>query len=425
VSPSFSRDDLHIGPCGSAGCGQLPLRFGPSVDPSTALVDFTPDPALQRADAVYVSLAGIGSGLLCLPGQDVLLAEVEIANNRSPFLPAPALSGEGAGPSHRNGGALLPTALIAHESGAASGLWRVFVRPRLGDSSGLVYEVLLESSLRLHRLTAALIPPRGVDASQVSFGGCTEPGDPGLGQRLCTRASELGPYVDRGLSSTAGPDPRIGPLGGHPVALYLDLHGSAPTPLLPALNFAGKPILLGLLRYSPDVLERVPSSVLAVGLGPLDPLIDNFTIEEVHLTSGSIGGTGGSPGGDSDGDGQADDQDNCVGSVNLADSGGLGSNLPDGIGNDCQCGDVINVQGTIPDGIIDQSDVTRIRSALVGAQAIPAAVAVKCNVEGAVDAVLSPVGLRKDCDLRERVVLQRALAGPLGTPPAPQKCGAP
>jgi hypothetical protein len=424
VSPNFERSDLRIGPCWFDGCDHPSPRFGPSVDARSALVDFSPDPATQRSDAVYVSLAGIGSAPLCSPGQDVLLAEVEIANNRSPFLPAPALSGEGAGPSHREGGALLPSELIVYESGSEAELWKVFVRP--ADGSGLLYEVLLDSALRFNRLTAALIPPEGVEANQVSFGGCTIPGDPGVTQRLCTDATELGPYVDRGLSSTFGPDPRIGPLGGHPTALYLELHGSAPTgSRLPALNFSRKPIRLGLLRYAPNVVEKVPPAVLAVGLGGLDPFNDNFTTDEITPTSGSIGGTGGSPGGDSDGDGQADDQDNCVGSLSQSDSGGVGSNVPDGIGNDCQCGDVVDSAGSSTDGIIDQSDVVRIRRALVGAESISPAAALKCNVQGAVDGTLSPLGLRKDCELRERVVLGRALAGQLGASPDLQKCAAP
>jgi len=436
VSPSFPRDALRVGPCWADGCAHPTPRFGPTVDPRAARVEFNPDPATQRADAVYVSLAGFVGLELCTPEADVLLAEVEVAGNSSAFLPAPALTGEGAEPSHRDGGALLPPELIAHESGAATGLWRVFVRPWLGDASGETYEVMLESGLRFHRLTAALIPPEGVDASQISFGGCTLPGDPDVTQRLCPRVNELGPYVDFGPSSTFGPSARIGELGGHPSALYLDLRGAAPTPdPLQALNFVGKPILLGLMRYSAGVVDKRPPAVLAVGLGAPDPFIDNFTTEELMLLSGSVGGGSGLAGGDSDGDGQADDMDNCVGSVNQSDSGGLGNVFPDGIGDDCQCGDVTSPpppqqpqpgQEIPPDGVIDAADLAAIRAALVGADhPIGASGALKCNVQGAVDGTLSSIGLREDCDLRERVVLQRGLDGLLGASPDLQKCDAP
>jgi hypothetical protein len=64
---------------------------------------------------------------------------------------------------------------------------------------------------------------------------------------------------------------------------------------------------------------------------------------------------------DSDGDGVPDSLDNCKYRANAdqADSGGVNSSVPDGIGDACQCGDVNN------DGTVTSSDVTVLQRALV------------------------------------------------------------
>jgi hypothetical protein len=446
LPPNVAASAVSIGGCSTAGC--TGGGFGPSIDAAAAVVDFPPGIGGQRGDAIYLQLPGAApSGLICAPGQEALLADVEIRGGSGP-LPSPAPTPEGAGATLRESGAALKQELMVFESGAADPAYEVRVRRALGDSSGLLYEVLIRGTTRLHQLGLALLPPDGVGTG-LGFAGCSVPAGPN-NARSCLGATALGPHVDPSLSSTLGPASGLAPLGGHPGALYLRLTGKTLVfGSLPALDLPGAEsrwTLLGLLAYAPSVptADRTPPVVLVAGLGPADggltPTLDEFGAEIDPIGGPSGSGTPGIGGNIGD-DGIPDDgQDVCLGSDNNLDNGGLGpASPPDGIGDDCQCGDVAAPEEGDPDGIIEQeADVAQIRGALAGSADLAAEAALKCSVEGEVDATLGPVGLRRDCSIDDVVVLTRLLEGELvngqqqmepgmqlDDPFAFQKCAAP
>jgi hypothetical protein len=338
----------------------------------------------------------------------------------------------------REGGAPLAPSALAFAAGVPDPAWEIAVRPSLGDDTGLSFELLIRGRTRLHQLGLALLPPTGVTAA-LSFGGCLAPAGAN-NARSCEGATQLGPHVDPHLSSTLGPASGLLALGGHPGALYLRLTGATQTTgTRPALDLPGSEqrwTALGKLAYPPTTApgSRTPPSVLVAGLGPQDgalpPTVDELAAE-IDPIGGGSGGSSGGEGSNTDNDAHPDDgPDVCQGSPDNEDSGGLGAGSPpDGIGNACQCGDVE------PDGIVELAgDVARMRAALAGSAALAAADALRCSVEGAIDATPSGVGLRRDCSIADVAVLRRLLAGelalglqgmPLEDPAALQACGAP
>jgi hypothetical protein len=80
------------------------------------------------------------------------------------------------------------------------------------------------------------------------------------------------------------------------------------------------------------------------------------------------------------------------------DTGGVGGPGADGIGDACQCGDVV------VDGQVLPADVTALRNALAGNPA-PGADLARCNVVGA------PGPSAAECQIDDVVALRRALAG--------------
>jgi hypothetical protein len=164
-----------------------------------------------------------------------------------------------------------------------------------------------------------------------------------------------------------------------------------------ALNSPGSPVLLGTVRFrNVSALDRptltfqgvtaipgIPSALLAVGGGPIDPsaaqLVGSYNQAD-----------------DADLDGRADDVDNCpfVSNSDQLDQGRLASLIPDGIGDLCQCGE------STGDGSIFTSDVTLLRQLLAG-QSVnqPLLVQGRCSVLG------TPA-----CDVADVALLRRALS---------------
>jgi tripartite motif-containing protein 71 len=108
---------------------------------------------------------------------------------------------------------------------------------------------------------------------------------------------------------------------------------------------------------------------------------------------------------DDDADGRRDSLDNCpfVANSDQADTAGVGSATPDGVGNACQCGDVND------DNQVTNADLDAIRAQL----ATPGALAstVRCSVIGGTE-----------CDVCDVAILRRALAS--AKPKLENVCGA-
>jgi glucose/arabinose dehydrogenase len=115
--------------------------------------------------------------------------------------------------------------------------------------------------------------------------------------------------------------------------------------------------------------------------------------------------------GDPDGDGFSGPDDNCAWIANdQTDSGSLGSSVPNGIGDACECGDL---DGT---GRIFPADADAYRAHLADPVGLPlsADALQKCNV----------IGMPGPCTLRDVAVLLRALAAPPLAPGIAAACDA-
>ncbi len=113
---------------------------------------------------------------------------------------------------------------------------------------------------------------------------------------------------------------------------------------------------------------------------------------------------------DSDGEGTSNDGDKCPYRSNpdQLDQGGVGSALPDGIGDACQCGDVDD------NGIVDEFDVDLFRAFLSDPNGLP------FSPEGRARCTVSRNS--SDCDILDLAALRRAL---LWLPPGiADSCGA-
>jgi hypothetical protein len=142
-------------------------------------------------------------------------------------------------------------------------------------------------------------------------------------------------------------------------------------------------------------------------LGPYAPGVRTFWIRAVDAAGNAAPPAAAEAGGeaDTDGDGVADPSDNCPDTYNpsQADSGGLGTALPDGTGDACQCGDVD------ADGQVQLNDATVIKRAILGLAPGLTAPA-KCNVAGPADPADSDGdGVPNDCLLNDATVVKRAI----------------
>jgi hypothetical protein len=174
--------------------------------------------------------------------------------------------------------------------------------------------------------------------------------------------------------------------------------------------YAGTGGVDGGLLYRLDPTSGAPTPVGPTGFGPVAALTlveSLFHLDCVGFTRQGEpgmtinGGTCYAEPIDSDGDALADHLDNCPFAFNpeQTDSGGTGmGNLPDGIGDACQCGDVGG------DGIVTIADIALLERHLVG---LPPGLASpeKCNVVG------EPGGGDSTCRINDLTIMRRAIAG--------------
>jgi hypothetical protein len=224
--------------------------------------------------------------------------------------------------------------------------------------------------------------------------GCTTPSGPQPTRRSCTANNALGPYVDPAQSFTVGPGASTS--GLRTDTLYVSVGGARATVApLPALNIAGQPVVLGVVEL--DTSTAAPALTLdgvgtttVFGTAYVDTTNTAVTTPLVQVGSGYNAPS------DYDADGRSDDLDNCpyTANVNQANNGGFLTTTPDVYGDSCQCADGDG------NGAVFAPDTAPLREALTGQAS--AAVLSRCSVAGG-----------PECDIRDYVILKRALEGKL------------
>ena len=151
------------------------------------------------------------------------------------------------------------------------------------------------------------------------------------------------------------------------------------------------PVTGALLDITDDVVVSGNMTAIAIsdgGRGDFDGLVNGFYVDPVGPLFPDV---------DTDSDGVFDSQDNCVltHNINQADSGGVNSSNPDGIGDACQCGD------QNADGKVTNTDAVLIQRHLV-------------NLPSPFNADLCDVNGDGICSNTDAVIIKRAV---LGLPP--------
>jgi hypothetical protein len=387
-------------------------ELGAMVDPSAS---FALGPGLNdvgvRSDAVYFSIKGqlAPDSRLCSPGIEVRVATLQMSSGAPP--PLPSLSTQGvtsvcpSGPSSclqpllDSNDQIVPPANYALVADPGEPTAQLALVPAVGDTTGKKWEVQLFSESELHRVAFGLVAPQGTDINEIRMLGCnTTPIPPA--RRNCTASPLLGPYVDPALSFTVGPDPDAHSSGRRTDTMYVSITGSRPAGfgLSNALNVANQLVTLGVIEM--DTAPGQPPAPTFDGVAGQtifgEPPI--MTTDDLPVLLSEVELVGAfSPGADYDADGRMDETDNCPYAANSdqLNSGGLLTTVADlaPYGDRCECGEG---DGT---GTIFASDATALRQVLAGIT-VDAEATGRCSVAGGAE-----------CDVRDVVVLRRALAG--------------
>ena len=417
-----------------------PSFIGPTVSPNSsisipyALPLTQPD---QREDTIYFRLIGKGGPLnnrICSPGDgETFLGAFELPR-RDPELVRSALDG-----SH---GRIDDTNLIrdTEVDFLREGLTpRTVVRlqPSLDDVNGTRFDVILDSEVSYGCFSFGIIMPP--NANLPTFGDCTvdEPGS--NFERSCVVNPDLGPNLNATAVRTLGPSENFIGSPLRPDTLYVYLEGQLNSGgALPAINLPDRPTRLGVFEFV-DVpgqgFAHWPA-LSAEGLPDFDVIWNDVSDwcdtdeNDVMTNSTSVQFyVVGLPGDDSDNDGLEDSWDPCPfvpSSPLLDDSGTLAQStippvffdIPDGIGNECQCGDVTG------SGYIQSSNLDELRAGLLDPGiAGTFNQTLTCNSVGPIDYEVDPAtGLPRDCEVNDYYVLLKAH---FGTGPLIQAPGSP
>ena len=286
---------------------------------------------------------------------------------------------------------------------------KVVLKPTLGDDSGTLWDIFLDSAIELRDVTVGIVAPVGTLFGEIRMIGC-EPGntDPLAPANFCDETGwTVTVNVDGGASYTVGVDaglPRNDVLYVHIVGALPALGGGM---TINELNVAVK---LGTVEVLVLGANGDPPPLTIEGAGTVSPSLVAFVESGTNLevTTDNVALT--QAGGfvvDSDGDGVVDDSDNCVFAPNV-DQSDIGGLFPvvvaDGIGDVCQCGEG-HGPGQTGGGVIDNSDRAVIQQVLSG-QTAGLETDARCSVSG--DA---------ECDILDVVIVE--LATNSGTPAGP------
>ncbi|MAG29729.1 MAG: hypothetical protein CL908_02405 [Deltaproteobacteria bacterium] len=436
--PTMPALDLFdFGGCNDyQGGSELFCTAAGAIGPTVAETSFVTLPSGQdtgavRGDTLYVTLFGqpTNGGLLCSPGDaEAYLASFWI-DQPTPELMVSALADRVGLDGQGNELPLGSIRLIRERESPAT---EVTIRPALDDVDGTRFMFSVDSDEPLAKFSFGIIVPP--NAEEVSFGDCVVDLG-GLGGRGCADGLELGSTIDYTSVRTIGPDSELASFGGRTDTLYVYFEGNlgGPDPS-PGINVPGKRTQLGVFSFDtahPGDFGWLPT-VTFHAVEEIDTFWSDFQDWEdrdLNDLSGTVTfasyeyGGGEDPDTDADGIEDADDRCPFITSTNidggtLEQPGTVAATSPDGIGDECQCGDLIG-----PPHYVIPLDVDLLRDALndpVVAGTIPAADLLKCNSIGPIlDAIDSTTQLRRDCNANDIFALLRGRNGELPLVPTP------
>jgi hypothetical protein len=290
-----------------------------------------------------------GKPLLCLNGQTSVLAEIRIANLPGNPAPVPVATTQRIDDVFQQPQALdgngqpVPLDEIFYETGPAADPVRIIVRRLPSGTQGSPphrFEVVLDGTTPLSRVTIGLLVPQGLTPAQVKFGGCTIATSSNLAERLCpTNSPDLGINVDPAASRTLGPAPGFASQGARTDTLYAVLAGARDIGgLARVLNPTGRPVRLGVVEIDPTVPgafeDKLPSFTT---FGIPGPFLPGWLDVNLNLVPTSWS-TGCHPreAPDVDGDDNPDDEDLCPW---YREVDPVADNDNDERGNECECSD--------------------------------------------------------------------------------------
>jgi hypothetical protein len=408
--------------------------LGDNVEPSTSFAVHGKDVTNADPNTLFFSVEGKASNgyRLCTGNAEELLASIWVETidedepatlSHNDLALVPDFDPDGPGPIEPD---IIPFADLngdeiegtdwAYATTAEALPVVVTVSPAPNDTDGTLWVVKLESDTELLQVTLGFQMPFGVTHSQVQFLDCE--GQLSGNATRCQPSPDcddplLAPSVDACVSWVEGPSStRImyvtlrGKLPSHEVAgSYTLLHvPDAPSP---------SRVMLGVLETPPSMAGILPTFTLegasAVAL-QTDPVTDYypFTLPDLILTAEELSTDvvrlqgSGALSEDTDGDLNTNDTDNCPYASNVlqVDEGGLMTTDPDGIGNQCQCGN----SDPVENGAIQASDVAALQQALVAAAPSPETLEL-CSV--------SPDDLSGSdpttCNIKDALVVQLAV----------------
>jgi hypothetical protein len=304
------------------------------------------------------------------------------------------------------------------------GIVSVTMTPAPGEPSGSErsWEVCVEAQGELNRLSLAFEAPAGTATTDLYWDGCTSTPDAQL-RRTCSGFLPQYSQIAPSCGATCGTYSE-GPDFMDPVStLYVVLTGLDPSsePPLTKLNTANGSTCVGRVFLDdpgvpPDLsingLEGlVTQPPIAAAVDSVAPfgVPDEVSTTDVALTAAGAGSE------DTDNDSVRDEDDNCefLANTSQTNTGGLLSTFGnDGVGDDCQCGD-LDFDGRMLAG---GADLDLLVDVLLGTNTSPAVRNRASVVDGATPGIRDAVFLQRALDGNDPGITQACEDGVLPVP---------
>jgi hypothetical protein len=452
ILPGGATADFGPGCVGPTGGGCSAVTLSDTVEEAESFVLYPPPVSGGRSDTLYFVLQGAAPERQLCPDPafpndtDVTLAQVAITGtSESPVLTDELLGEVGEdcndpmAPGLCHGTAFsfdsvlgapapiqdiddnaLSSTQYALAVGSGDATVEITVRPRLGDTTGLDWDVNLRSTTDIVSAMLGFILPSGasallgdmklVDCPTVNVLG-------GTGMVGLTKCDPTPLLDDANLDSNVDAASTsqqtysgISPPRGNDT-LYVHFVGGGPgdtsEDVLVHVGSSGSTeVRLGTLRLAMGFEDEPPVLTLEGAHLFGEDIFDRVDIASLGAEDALLTGTG-SSGEDYDADNVANDVDNCRYAWNpdKADSGGYGTVVPNDRGDACECGDGDGdgVVGTQMDGMVTvptDPDVPELQEILAGDDTI---------VDGDEKVARCSVNGDTTCDILDLVILQASV----------------